>query len=324
MPRSEQIVVLLTDPAMAEHVSPGHPERPERLEAVVAGVLAASGASEARVERPLVVPATDARLAAVHEPGYLAWLVDTAGQGGGWIDPDTYVVTGSWNAARLAAGAAIQGALAVARGDAAVAFSASRPPGHHADHDQGKGFCLLNNVVIAASALRDEAAVSRIAILDWDAHHGDGTQAMVEDDPDVFYASTHQYPWYPGTGAAGEGPTTVLNVPLEMGSGDPEFIAAWTEVILPAAETFAPQAIMVSAGFDAHRDDPLAGLRVTADGFGTVAHGIGALAARLHIPGVTVLLEGGYDLDALRASAAATVTGLLTGMASASDRAAGA
>ena len=147
---------------------------------------------------------------------------------------------------------------------------------------------------------------------------------MVEDDPDVFYASTHQYPWYPGTGAAGEGIATVLNVPLEMGSGDAEFVAAWTEVILPAVVAFAPQAILVSAGFDAHRDDPLADLRVTADGFGTVADAIGAVAARLHISGVSVVLEGGYDLDALRSSAAATVGGLLTGMAGASDEAAGA
>jgi acetoin utilization deacetylase AcuC-like enzyme len=324
MPRSEPTVVLLTDPAMAEHASPGHPERPERLEAVVAGVIAAAESSRAHLERPAIVPASDSRLAAVHEAGYLAWLVETAGQGGGWIDPDTYVAAGSWNAARLAAGAAIQGALAVARGEATVAFAAGRPPGHHAHHDLGKGFCLLNNVVVAASALRDEAALTRIAILDWDVHHGDGTQAMVEDDPDVFYASTHQYPWYPGTGAAGEGTATVLNVPLDMGSGDPEFIGAWTNLILSAAEAFAPQAILVSAGFDAHRDDPLAGLGVTADGFGTVAREIGAVAGRLGLPGVTVILEGGYDLEALRTSAAAMVKGLLIGLAGSRREAAGA
>ena len=323
MPRPEQTVLLLTDAAMADHASPGHPERPERAAAVVAGVMAGSQASGARLERPLVVPASDGRLAAVHEPRYLAWLAELADHGGGWIDPDTYVVAGSWNAARLAAGAAVQGALAVARDDANVAFAVSRPPGHHAHHDLGKGFCLLNNAVVAASALRDDAGVTRFAILDWDVHHGDGTQAMVEDDPDVFYASTHQYPWYPGTGAADEGTATVLNVPLEMGSGDGEFVAAWTEAILPAAERFGPQAILLSAGFDAHRDDPLAGLRVTADGFGAVARAIGATAHRLAVSGIVVLLEGGYDLDALRTSAASSVTGLLDGLAGSPDRVAG-
>jgi len=324
MTRPDQTVVLLTDPAMAEHAAPGHPERPERVDAVVAGVSAAAAAAGARLERPPVTPAEDARLAAVHDPGYLAWLADTAGQGGGWIDPDTYVVSGSWNAARLAAGAAVQGAAAVARGTATVAFAAVRPPGHHANRDLGKGFCLVNNVVVAASALRDEARLARIAILDWDVHHGDGTQALVEDDPDVLYASTHQFPWYPGTGADDEQTRNVINVPLEMGAGDAEFVAAWTEMILPRVEAFAPAAILLSAGFDAHRDDPLAGLWVTAEGFGTVARAIGEVGARLGISGVSAVLEGGYDLAALRSSAAATVVGLLAGLGMVGDRTAGA
>lgn len=323
MPGPDQTVILLTDPAMAEHAVPGHPERPERLDAVVAGVIAAAGAAGARLERPPVTPADGARLAAVHDPDYLGWLADTADRGGGWIDPDTYVVPGSWRAAHLAAGAAIQGAAAVAAGTATVAFAAVRPPGHHASRELGKGFCLVNNVVVAASALRDEAGVARIAILDWDVHHGDGTQALVEDDPEVLYASTHQFPWYPGTGSDAEQARNVINVPLEMGAGDAEFVTAWEEAILPRVENFAPEAILLSAGFDAHRDDPLAGLWVTAEGFGTVARAIGELGTRLGISGVSVVLEGGYDLAALRSSAAATVVGLLAGLAMADDGTAG-
>jgi acetoin utilization deacetylase AcuC-like enzyme len=222
-------------------------------------------------------------------------------------------------AARLAAGATVRGALAVATGEADVAFAVVRPPGHHASREHSAGFCLLNNVALAAARLRAVGLAQRIAILDWDVHHGDGTQAIFDADPELLYCSTHQSPLYPGTGdptergrGAAEG--TKLNVPLPPGSGDRELTYAWRETILPAVEAFRPEAILLSAGYDAHRADPLAHLMVSEEGFREVAKAIGALAARLSLPGVAVTLEGGYDLPALRASAAATVDGLLDGL----------
>jgi acetoin utilization deacetylase AcuC-like enzyme len=200
---------------------------------------------------------------------------------------------------------------------AEVAFAAVRPPGHHAPRERGSGFCLLNSIAIAAAALRADG-VERVAIVDWDVHHGDGTQAIFAADPSVLYASTHQFPFYPGTGAAAErglgpGEGTTLNRPLLVGDGDDAFVAAWTDELLPAVEAYRPGAILVSAGYDAHAADPLAELRVTEAGYEAVARALGRVAGDLGIPGVALTLEGGYDLDALRASVAATVRGLLAG-----------
>lgn len=308
-------VWLLTDAAMDAHGTPGHPERPERRDAVAAGVRDAAG--DALVE-PAAQEVDEASLAAIHDPGYVAALVNAEAAGGGWLDPDTYVVAGSLHAARLAAGATVQAALAVASSEAEVAFAVVRPPGHHASASRGTGFCLLNNVAVAVAGLRRRGLAQRVAVVDWDVHHGDGTQAIFDADPDVCYASTHQSPLYPGTGRRDErgvGPAsgTKHNRPLAPESGDDAFVDAWGAELLPAIEAFAPDAILVSAGYDAHAADPLAGLRVTEDGFGEVATLLGALTARLGLGGVALTLEGGYDLDALRASAAATVRGVLDG-----------
>jgi acetoin utilization deacetylase AcuC-like enzyme len=315
MPEGEPVVLLLTDPATAGHASPGHPERPERVPAVNAGVAAGARAAGARVAgaRP-TQPAAREVLGRVHDAVYLDQLAALSARGGGWLDTDTYLSSASFFAATLAAGLSIDAARAVARGDAAVAFASERPPGHHAHAARGGGFCLINNVVVAAAALRAEGLARRIAILDWDVHHGDGTESLVASDPDTFYGSSHQYPWYPGTGAVDSGSDRVVSVPLATGSGDETFVSAWQGRILPAAAAFRPDAILVSAGYDAHRNDPLAGLEVTAGGFGTVATGVGELARDAGLRGVALVLEGGYDLDALRASAAATVEGLLAGL----------
>ena len=259
-------------------------------------------------------PATFDAVARAHDSRYLEVLVATAAGAGGWLDPDTYVVEASPAAAWLAAGIATAAAEAALAGEADVAFAAVRPPGHHARRDRGKGFCVVNNVAVAAVSLLASAAASRVAILDWDVHHGDGTQATFESDPAVFYGSTHQFPWYPGTGSAAEQSDTMVNVPLPAGSGDEAFVAAWRDTILPAVERFAPAAILVSAGYDAHIDDPLAGLMVTTRGFRAMADEVGSLARRLGLRGVALTLEGGYDLDALRASSAATIEGLLAGL----------
>ncbi len=316
-------VLLLTGPAMAEgHAPPGHPERPARLAAAVAGVETGAGLVGVDLERGEITPADDESLLRIHSRGHLARLEALAASGGGWLDVETWVGARSMAAARLAAGATIGAARAVAQGSAFVAFAAVRPPGHHAAVDRAAGFCLLNNIAVAVADLRAAGLARRIAVVDWDVHHGDGTQAIFDNDPDLCYASTHQSPFYPGTGdrtergqGAAEG--TKHNRPLAAGSGDGAFVGAWTADLLPAIEAYEPDAICVSAGYDAHRDDPLAGLEVTEAGYHAVGQALGACAARLGLPGVAMTLEGGYDLQALRASISASVAGLLAGLGSA-------
>ena len=312
-------VVLLTDQAMEGHRSPGHPERPERLAAAASGVADGAAEAGATLDRPPLEPADEAALERVHPAPYLALLDDAARQGGGWVDADTYIGPHSMVAARLAAGATIQAALAAAGGGAEVGFAVVRPPGHHARRERAAGFCLLNNVAVATLALRAAGRAQRIAILDWDVHHGDGTQSIFDADPEVCYASTHQMPMYPGSGESSErgtGPAigTKHNVPLSPGSGDAAFTDAWLARLLPAVGAFAPDAILVSAGYDAHRLDPLANLDVTEAGYREVAEAIGRMARSAGLGGVALTLEGGYDLDALRDGAAATVAGLLAGL----------
>jgi acetoin utilization deacetylase AcuC-like enzyme len=319
--RSDARVLLLTDAAMNQHAAPGHPERPERLIAVADGVTDGAAVAGASLRRESPTPADAEQVHRVHAAWHVDRLDEIAHAGGGWLDPDTYVGRRSMDAARLAAGATIQAATAAVRGQAEVAFAVIRPPGHHASAERSAGFCLLNNVAIAAADLRARQELQRIAILDWDVHHGDGTQAIFDADPDLFYASTHQSPLFPGTGDAAERGSgaavgTKRNVPLPPASGDSEFIAAWRTRLLPAIEEFHPQAILLSCGYDAHRDDPLAHLLVTEAGYRDVATQIGELASGLGI-GVALALEGGYDLPALRRSASATVEGVIAGFAAA-------
>jgi acetoin utilization deacetylase AcuC-like enzyme len=265
-------------------------------------------------------PVTNEEVERIHDRRLIAALDELDRSGGGWLDPDTYLGPGSMTAARLAAGATVGAARAVAQGSTEVAFAAVRPPGHHAATARASGFCLLNSVAVAVAALRAEGAAWRIAIVDWDVHHGDGTQEIFDADPDLCYASTHQWPLYPGTGRAtergiGAAEGTKHNRPLHPGSGDDEFVDAWVTELLPAIEDFAPEAVLVSAGYDGHRADPLADLDVTEAGYRAVAEALGALSTRLGLPGVALALEGGYDLAALRDSVAATVEGMLVGRA---------
>jgi acetoin utilization deacetylase AcuC-like enzyme len=250
-----------------------------------------------------VEPATDAPqhlLERVHDAAYIAALDQVAASGGGYLDPDTYMTAESMIAARKAAGAVVEGVGRVVEGSAQHSVAIVRPPGHHAEHARAMGFCLLNNVGVGVVAAR-EAGLRRIAVLDFDVHHGNGTQHSFQNDPEVFYASTHQYPYYPGTGGAGERGVdgNVVNVPLTLGDGDRPFLGAWEKKIGPALEAFKPELLLVSAGFDAHEADPLAGLEVTTEGYRSLAELIRAWAVT-HSRGRTVwALEGGYDLRAL-------------------------
>jgi len=279
-------------------------------------VLAASRLAERC--RPLpIVAADDTTLTRVHDADHVARVEEACATRACLIDSmDTAIGTESAAIARAAAGSLVHACAEVASGALDAAFLAVRPPGHHAERDLAMGFCLFNNVAIAAAALRARSGIERVAIVDWDVHHGNGTQHLFEEDPAVFYYSSHQMPLYPGTGyarergrGAGEGAT--LNVPLSAGDGDAPFLAGLTEAFVPAMEAFRPQFVLISAGFDAHRDDPLGGLSVSTEAFATATHIVREVAAR-HAGGRLVsVLEGGYDLDALAESAAAHVRTLL-------------
>jgi acetoin utilization deacetylase AcuC-like enzyme len=248
----------------------------------------------------------------VHDPSYVAMLDRAALKGGGLLDHETYIRPLSMLAARTAAGAVVEGVNRVLDGKVKHALAIVRPPGHHAEHAKAMGFCLINNVAIGLIAARDKG-IRRVAFLDFDVHHGNGTQHSFENDAEVFYASTHQYPFYPGTGGAGERGAhgTVLNVPLPAGTGDRAFLGAWEKKIGPALAAFHPELLLVSAGFDAHEDDPLAGLEVTTEGYRELARLFKSWAIE-HCRGRTVwALEGGYNLHALGESVVACLEVLL-------------
>jgi len=293
---------------------PAHPERSDRLRAVLAR-LDADGvrADMETVEAPL---AEEAAILRVHPPEHVRHVDDVCAAGPTRIDAsDTAVVPASARAARLAAGGVVEAARRVWDGRWKNAFVAVRPPGHHAEASQAMGFCLFNNVAIAAAELRALGA-ARVAILDWDVHHGNGTQHLFDADPSVYYASLHQWPLYPGTGAAtergvGAGEGTTRNCPMAPGSGDAEWLGELERVVLPDLEAFAPDAVLISAGFDAHARDPLAACELSADGYVAMTRLVAGLAAGVAGGRVVSVLEGGYDLEALAASATAHAGALL-------------
>jgi len=304
--RNDTQVGFVYHPACLEHSNgANHPERPQRL-AAVQQRLTASGLLERLVQIP-PEPCPVERLERVHERSYLAALRQACRQAPARLDADTGVSAGSWEAALLSAGGAIAGCDAVMAGKIGSAFVATRPPGHHAEAGRAMGFCLLNNVAVAARYLQDRHGIGRIAIIDWDVHHGNGTQHLFEEDGDVFYFSVHQFPFYPGTGdrrerGRGRGAGATLNAPLPAGCGDDEYSKVFREMLRPALDEFRPEGILISAGFDAHRDDPLAGMQVSEGGYAELTRMVGAIADE-HCGGrIVSLLEGGYGLKGLAAS----------------------
>jgi acetoin utilization deacetylase AcuC-like enzyme len=282
---------------------PGHPERPERLAAIRARLADARRLGACRIVEPRA--ADDALLTRVHDLAHVRRVEEACRAGEPLIDSmDTAISPDSAEVAREAAGTVVELCRLVARGELDTGFAAVRPPGHHAERDLAMGFCLFNNVAIAARALQAEGLASRVLIADWDVHHGNGTQHIFEDDPTVFYFSVHQWPLYPGTGArsergrgAGEG--TTLNCPLPPGTGDADWLATLRDELAPAARRFEPDFVIVSAGFDAHRADPLAELAVTTEAFGEATGILRGIAGELAGGRLVSVLEGGYDLDAL-------------------------
>ena len=300
-------VGIVTHPAYLEHdMGRQHPESPERLRAIVARLE--STGTMSKLTRVSPRKAETKWITHVHDPAYVQRLKDRAPSTGyASLDSDTSLSPGSLPAAHLAVGGALAAVDAVMSTQVDQVFCAVRPPGHHAEANRAMGFCLYNNVAIAARYIQERYGLERVLIVDWDVHHGNGTQHAFEDDPSVLFFSTHQYPYYPGTGSeaergTGRGEGATINVPMYGGQGTDEYRDIFHQVLVPAAAVFRPEFVLISAGFDAHRDDPLASMGITDEGYGELTRIVGSIA-QTHCEGrIVACLEGGYDLRALAAS----------------------
>jgi acetoin utilization deacetylase AcuC-like enzyme len=302
--------LYLRHPSSLDHETGTHPERADRIRAIEAALAARDWLGWETREAPA---AAEEQLLRVHSHDHVD-RVRAACAHSEALDLDTPVVPASWDAALHGAGGACALVDALLGGEAPTAFAALRPPGHHAEPDRAMGFCLFSNIAVAARHALAAHGAERVLILDWDVHHGNGTQAAFYDSDEVMFVSLHRWPFYPGTGAASEtgsgvGEGFTLNLPQAAGSGAADWLAAIDEQALPAARDYRPDLILISAGFDAHRDDPLGGCALTAEAYGAMARRVAEVGAALEAP-VGAVLEGGYDLDALAASTIATMEGL--------------
>ncbi|WP_132255741.1 histone deacetylase family protein [Methylobacterium segetis] len=309
--------LLLTHPAFVAHeTGPAHPERPARMRVLDEALAGPDFAGLRREAAPLRADA-EAAIRLAHDPAHLDRIRSLAADPGGLparIDADTVVSAGTWEAALRAVGASLSAVDAVMEPGSGIAnaFCQVRPPGHHAERARAMGFCLFDTAAIAALHARARHGAERVAVVDFDVHHGNGTQSIFWSDPNLFYASTHRMPWFPGTGSASErGAGNIWNAPLRAGDDGGPFREAWTRHLLPALDAFRPDLIVVSAGFDAHEGDPLGGLRLQAADFDEVTRAIAEVAHRRCRGRIVSVLEGGYRLDALAASAAAHVRALI-------------
>jgi acetoin utilization deacetylase AcuC-like enzyme len=305
-------LTIFTSPKFADHLTPpGHPERVARFEVmqVVASEFRKRGG---HVEEPRRV--TDPEITRIHDPEYLSVIKETAGRAVA-LDADTYTSPATCDVAYLAAGAAVSAVEHVLdTGSGARAMALVRPPGHHAERNRAMGFCFFNNIAIAAAYARSRG-LARVAIVDYDVHHGNGTQWSFYDDPSVLFISSHQYPYYPGTGAAGDvgagaGKGYTVNLPLSAGATDADYDLTYKKLALPILSQFRPELILISAGFDAHMDDPLAGMRLTGGYFGHLTAAIARVADECCDGRVVAITEGGYDLAGLAESLRAAIRAL--------------
>jgi acetoin utilization deacetylase AcuC-like enzyme len=290
-----------------------HPERASRLEAIMQALAASDNASSlVPIE---ITHDAEAWIARVHQREHIGAVAAASRLGRAALDPDTVVCSDSYTVALKAVAGTLAAADAVMAGEVSQVFCAVRPPGHHAESHRPMGFCLFNNVAILARYLQQQHGLEKVLIIDWDVHHGNGTQHIFEEDPSVFYVSTHQYPFYPGTGAAtetgrGRGQGFTMNVPLPQGSGDDIYIEVFERQVLPRALAYRPDCVLISAGFDAHYADPLAHMQVTEAGYRRMTQVVKEIAATCSKRRLISLLEGGYHLEALGRSVATHVTEL--------------
>jgi len=312
-------LALIKDDRYMEHnPGEGHPESPNRLRVI-----------HELIDRefsglPIIPPrlATQSELALVHDPKYIQTVANTEGRAHSQLDPDTGLSARSYEIARLAAGGLLEGIDALLTHDPGALtprsiFAFVRPPGHHAEHDRGMGFCLFNNVAIAAAYAKRKYGLKRILIVDWDLHHGNGTQHAFYDDPGVLFFSSHQYPYYPGSGGfnevgSGKGEGYTVNAPFPTGFGDAEYLSVYTKILEPIALEYVPELVLVSAGFDPFVKDPLGGMNVTGEGFGALAGLVQDIAQRTCDGKVLITLEGGYNPDGLRNGVRAVLRKLLS------------
>ena len=305
---------IVYNPIFLQHDQPGHPENAKRLESIISELKEKELLKKVKLIESRLAEINE--IAICHTKEYFEYVKEFCENGGGYLDPDTYSNKHSYSAAATAVGSSIDLTKVVINGELKNGFALIRPPGHHALANRSMGFCLFGNVAIAAKVALTQPGIRRVAIVDFDVHHGNGTQALVGDDPNILFISTHQYPFYPGTGSIreiglGEAEGTIVNIPFQAGVGDDGFRIAYEKIVIPSLERFKPDLILVSAGYDAHWNDPLANLNLSLTGFNWISRELIKAAEKICSGKIVFFLEGGYNLEVLSNGVANTIRGLL-------------